>query len=109
MLSTLGFYDVWVVQGVGNKQLFLNLAKHRLQGHFLQNWCTELRFLTTALCYREISTRIDFKVYLNVVNIAKHRIAFSRLRTSSHHLAIETGRWQFVFYIMIEHVLYVIT
>jgi len=49
--------------------------------------------ITRALCYREISTTIDFKAYLNVVNIPKHRIALSRLRTSSHHLAIETGRW----------------
>ena len=48
---------------------------------------------TRALCYREISTSIDFKVYLNVVNIPKHRIAVRRLRTSSNHLAIETGRW----------------
>ena len=36
---------------------------------------------------------IDFKAYLNVVNIPKHRMALSRLRTSSHHLGIETGRW----------------
>ena len=48
---------------------------------------------TRALFYREISTSIDFKAYLNVVNISKHRIALSRLRTSSHHLAIETERW----------------
>ena len=41
MLSTLGFYDVWVVQGVGNKQLFLNLAKQKLRDHFLQNRCAE--------------------------------------------------------------------
>jgi len=78
---------------VGIKQLFLNLAKQRLNDSFLQNWCVELRLSTRALCYREISTSIDFKAYLNVVNIPKHRIALSRLRTSSHHLAIETRRW----------------
>ena len=48
---------------------------------------------TRALFYCEINTNFDFKAYLNVVNISKHRIALSRLRTSSHHLAIETGRW----------------
>ena len=73
--------------------MFLNLAKQRLNDSFLQNWCVELRLSTRTLCYREISTSIDFKAYLNVVNIPKHRIALSRLRTSSHHLAIETGRW----------------
>ena len=61
-----------------DKPLFLNLAKQRLKYHFLQNWCVELRMSTRALCYREISTSIDFKVYSNVVNISKHRIALSR-------------------------------
>ena len=73
--------------------MFLNLAKQRLKDNFQQKWTAELRMSTRALFYREISTNIDFKAYLNVVNISKHRIALSRLRTSSHHLAIETGRW----------------
>ena len=72
----------------------MNLAKQRLKDNFQQKWTAELRMSTRALFYREISTNIDFKVYLSVVNISKHRIALSRLRTSSHHLAIETGRWQ---------------
>ena len=59
---------------------------------FQQKWTAELKMSTRALFYREISTNIDFKAYLNVVNISKHRIALSRLRTSSHHLAIETVR-----------------
>ena len=92
ILSSLGFFDVWIFQGVGNKQLFLNLAKQRLKDNFQQKWTAELKMSTRALCYREISTNINFKAYLNVVNISKHRISSGRLRTSSHHLAIETGR-----------------
>ena len=52
MLSSLGVYDVWVCQGVGNKQLFLNLGKQRFKNHFLQNWCAELKMSIMALCYR---------------------------------------------------------
>ena len=84
---------MYVFQGVGNKQLFLNLAKQRLKDNFQQKWTAELGMSTRALFYREISTSIDFKAYLNVVNISKHRMALSRLRTSSNYLAIETGRW----------------
>ena len=62
----------------------LNLAKQRLKDNFQQKWTAELRMSTRALFHREISTNIDFKAYLNVVNIS-----LSRLRTSSHHLAIE--------------------
>ena len=78
VLSSLGFFDVWIFQGVGNKKMFLNLAKQRLKDNFQQKWTAELRMSTRALFYREISTNIDFKVYLNVVNISKHRIALSR-------------------------------
>ena len=59
MLSSLGFYDTCILIF----QLFLNLTK--------QNWSAELRISTRALCYREISTSIDFKAYLNVVHIPK--------------------------------------
>ena len=88
IISSLDFFDLWIFQGVGNKQLFLNLAIKL--DNFQQKWTAELRMSTMALFYREISTNIDFKAYLNVVNISKHRIALSRLCTSSHHLAIET-------------------
>ena len=88
IISSLDFFDLWIFQGVGNKQLFLNLAIKL--DNFQQKWTAELRMLTRALFYSEISTNIDFKAYLNVVNISKHRIALSRLCTSSHHLAIET-------------------
>ena len=36
---------------------------------------------------------VGFKTYLDIILIAKYRYALTRLRTSSHRLAIETGRW----------------
>ena len=63
------------MHGFGNKQLFLNLAKQRLKDNFQQKWTAELRMSTRALLYREITTNIDFKAFLNVDNISKHRIA----------------------------------
>ena len=38
LLSSLGFYDVWVNQGVGNKRAFLNVCKQRLSDIFMQDW-----------------------------------------------------------------------
>ena len=74
---------------------FLRCCKYTIvfKAEVKLSFSTKLVCRTRYLCYREISTSIDFKVYLNVVNIPKHRIALSRVRTSSHHLAIETGRW----------------
>jgi len=70
-------YGVFRVREINNC-CFFNLAKQRLKDHFLQNWFVELRMSTRALCYREISTSIDFKVFFNFVNIPKHRIALNR-------------------------------
>ena len=38
LLSTLGFYDAWVNQGIGNKRASLNVFKQRLSGNFMQDW-----------------------------------------------------------------------
>ena len=42
---------------------------------------------------QKISVMKDIKKYLDIILIAKYRYALTRLRTSSHRLAIETGRW----------------
>jgi len=38
-------------------------------------------------------SEFGFKKYLDIILVAKYRYVFTRLRTSSHRLAIETGRW----------------
>lgn len=38
LLSTLGFYEVWLNQSVGNRNIFLVECKSRLRDNFIQNW-----------------------------------------------------------------------
>ena len=38
LLSSMGFYEVWLAQGVGNKNAFLSEMKVRLKDNFVQNW-----------------------------------------------------------------------
>ena len=52
----------------------------------------ELNDLTRAITYRLYAT-FQLQPYLLDVNIAKYRIALSRLRVSAHRLEIEAGRW----------------
>lgn len=42
LLCNLGFYDVWLQQGVGDTKLFLNIVKQRLRDQFFQTWNEEL-------------------------------------------------------------------
>lgn len=92
VLSSLGFYHVWLAQGVGDYTSFLSLFKQRLTDNCVQNFQSRLIESSRALFYRNIFG-FDFQFYLKCVNIEKYRIALSKLRLSSHRLSIETGRW----------------
>ena len=93
LLSTLGFYEVWLNQGVGDNNQFLSIFKRRLEDNFIQKWNAELNDSTRALFYRTFSS-FGFAHYLDVLNIPKYRSAFTRLRLSSHRLEVECGRWR---------------
>jgi hypothetical protein len=92
LLGTLGFYDVWLQQGVGNTNIFLSLVKQRLRDQFMQNWHGRLENSSRALFYLNISN-FKFQTYLDSFTNEKMCKSLSRLRVSSHRLQIEAGRW----------------
>ena len=92
LLCRLGFYDAWYFQYIGNANIFISLVKQRLTDNFVQNWHSRINDSSRALFYRNISS-FNFQPYLDILNIKKFRIEFSKLRMSSHRLHIESGRW----------------
>ena len=92
LLSSLGFYEVWLNQSVGDKDVFLSHVKQRIHDTYLQNWQSDLNKSSRALFYRTIAS-FESQFYLDAVTVKKWRVALSRLRVSSHRLGIETGRW----------------
>jgi len=93
LLGELGFNHVWISQGVGDIKCFLSMLKQRLQDIHIQHLHANLNSSTRAIFYKNIAT-FEFCQYLDTVNIKKYRFAMTRLRLSSHRLAIETGRWK---------------
>ena len=93
LLSTLGFYDVWLAQNVGNVKQFISLFKQRVNDVFVQNWNADLRDSSRATFYRTISF-FDLQPYLYEVKVPKFRHALAKLRMSSHRLEVECGRWR---------------
>ena len=93
VLSSLGFNEAWLSQGVGNESIFVNLVNQRLTDQIVQNWQSRLENSSRALLYSQIAT-FRFQPYLETFNCTKFCNAITRLRVSSHRLAIETGRWQ---------------
>lgn len=92
LLSSLGFYEVWLNQGVGNKNMFLVEFKTRLSDNFIQNWNGRISESSRASFYINFSS-FQYQSYLDHISVYKFRTALSKLRVSSHRLEIEVGRW----------------
>ena len=88
----LDFNDAWLQQSVGNINRLIQTFKQRLKDIYIQTWHTQIESSTRANSYK-LFCDFNFKPYLNCVTVKKYRFAFSRLRVSSHRLAIESGRW----------------
>ena len=92
LLASLGFRNVWLAQGVGNIGAFLSVFKQRLHDNFMQNWHDRLNNSSRANFYKS-AAQFQFQTYLEQINVFKYMQALSKLRMSSHRLAIESGRW----------------
>ena len=80
---------------VPNKK-FKKLCIETLNSAFKEKWFDAIndnaRSRTHLYC--AIKERFELEPYLYIVPNEKHRTALSQFRCSSHHLAIETGRWR---------------
>ena len=92
ILQSLGFYEVWLFQTVGDIDIFVCELKQRLQDVYVQNWFSEINNSSRAKSY-VLFANFKLQPYLCDVNIVKFRKALTRLRLSSHRLEIEAGRW----------------
>ena len=63
---------------------------------FKEQWHHAINDPTTTKnrLYSTIKISFQMEPYLRQIQNVKHRVALTRLRCSSHHLAIETGRWR---------------
>ena len=92
LLSELGFYEVWVQQGVGNYNVFISLFKQRLTDNYVQNTQTQLQTHSRARFFNLFGS-FQFHDYSNLIRVPKYKYSLIKLRLSSHRLAMETGRW----------------
>ena len=89
---SLGFYDIWLGQGVGNCAGFMNILKQRLTDNFVQNRRSHTENSSHTTFNRSIAS-FQYQPYLEIVNISKICNSISKLRMSSHSLEVEADRW----------------
>ena len=92
VLENLGFYNVWLNQGVENENLFLNKFKQHMRDNYLQDWNSEIKNSSRARTYR-LFCSFGLNSYLKCVKIEKFKFALCRFKVSAHRLAVEAGRW----------------
>ena len=69
LLCSLGFYEVWLFQEVGNASVFLSYVIQRLSDQFIQGWDGRLNISSRASLNKHISSlnRIStFVIFLNL-------------------------------------------
>ncbi len=66
LLSDLGFYYVWIAQGVGNVNKFLSILKQRLTDNFIQNWNSRLLESSRSIFYRHLAN-FAYQPYLYII------------------------------------------
>ena len=55
LLSNLGFFEVWLNQGVGDVKLFFTMLRQRIKDQFIQGWAGEIQNSSRARFYRNIT------------------------------------------------------
>ena len=90
-MNELGLTFIWNKQ-FATKEEF-RLIKQKLFDRYNQTWLAEINASSKLKSYSIFKDKLEIEPYIDIVTEKKHRIALTKFRTSSHNLAIETGRY----------------
>ena len=84
------------LQSCADKQQFKQHCKQLVMQRFVDAWQEELRALNKPILrtYSVFKSDFVFECHLNSVKDLRYQVAITKLRTSSHVLEIERGRYQ---------------
>ena len=91
ILDECGLSFIWQTQFT--MQINFNIIKQRILDIYSQQWYSEINNSRRLETYCLFKHSLNFEEYLDFITEPKYRIALTRFRTSSHNLAIETGRY----------------
>ena len=92
LLYRFGFGIVWLSQGVGDPELFLNIFKQRLKDCMQQNWIESINNSTRFENYKHFKTMLNPEKYLYVGLSFSLWKYLAKFRCSNHKFKIEIGR-----------------
>ena len=92
LLDNVGLSYVWNDPNIFNLKNLHVLFKQTLIDQFIQSWHHSISISPVLSTYMLFKRSFDYSLYLDKTP-KKFRIAFAKLRLSSHQLRIETGRY----------------
>ena len=92
ILQRHGLANIWI--GQFDREIHFNTIKQRILDMYFQSWYAEIDNSSQLQAYSIFRHNFEFQDYLDNVIDSKYRTALARFRTSSHKLAIESGRFE---------------
>ena len=92
LLDNLGFSYMW--ENFDSTINYFPLIKQRIRDQFVQNWRETIHTMPKLDYFCKFKTEFKFEDYLNDLSNNEIRKNLTRLRLSSHNLAIESGRYE---------------
>ena len=91
LLDNLGFSHLW--NNFDSNINYFPVIKQRIRDQFIQNWSESIHAMSKLDYYCKYKPVFEFEEYLNIISNDLIRKNLTRLRLSSHNLAIESGRY----------------
>jgi len=94
LLSNFNLYHVWMSEEVGEARAWSDLISAKIRDRERREWKERVFEKEKLRNYRVWKTDLIFEDYLNQVPLFLHRREITRFRCGTHHLRVETGRWE---------------
>ena len=88
LLEQTGYAYMWELGPVVSEGTFVRVLRQRMRDNFMQSWTEKGNQCTKFNIYTSIKANFGTEIYLESINIAKFRIAYARIRTSTSYLHI---------------------
>ena len=94
LLSHIGLMNFWINQDSENPKYIMEIAKQRLFDNYRQCIIADMNSSSKCLIYKNIIDHFTLQSYLTKRIPLQYKKLISKLRLSSHCLAVETGRYK---------------
>ena len=93
-LVNLNLGHLWLSEQIGELKDWMSLAKACVKRKDLELWAGALQKKAKLRVYRQLKSDLRQEEFLAWALPPKQRVLYARLRSGTHQLRIETGRWR---------------